>query len=305
MMTATNSNTDVPSVAASNSHTVFARGSSEEPSAEDLQRKPWKFIGYRGYTSFIASDHDFHIFRRFKELNVRTALLLQDEISCLEEQLAQLDNTHSKTTAQDVHNGSFREDVVDDRVLVLETISEKIYRYNKFMLQQSALNQFSDAPQRDVRSIRNWHYNHGSVAILNEEQKYLDQDDLFCVLQKEKTPLRRIIDKSYRLRTMNIWRRIDTVPAYDASHVSYYSDKRIDHFASGVIIAIGTCLLIIPLWILQALDTLKIKLAVITVFIFVFLLILSISMASKPFEALAATAAYAAILMVFIQLGSD
>lgn len=160
------------------------------------------------------------------------------------------------------------------------------------MLQQSALNQFSDAPQRDVRSIRNWHYNHGSAAILNEEQKYLEQDDLFCVLQKDKTPLRRMIDKSYRLRTMDLWRRPDTVPDYDTSHISYYSDKRIDHFASGVIIGIGTCLLIIPLWILQALDTLTIKLAVITVFIFVFLLILSISMASKPFEALAATAAY-------------
>jgi hypothetical protein len=95
---------------------------------------------------------------------------------------------------------------------------------------------------------------------------------------------------------MDLWRRPDTVPDYDASHASYYSDKRIDHFASGVIIAIGTCLLIIPLWILQALDTLKIKLAVITVFIFVFLLILSISMVSKPFEALAATAAYVLLL---------
>ncbi|CAJ0548693.1 Ff.00g023060.m01.CDS01 [Fusarium sp. VM40] len=304
-MAATSPNTDAPSVAASSSHIVYTRGSSGEPSAEDLQRKPWKFIGYRGYTSFIASDHDFHIFRRFKELNVRTALLLQDGISCLEEQLAQMDDTHSKKTAQDVHNGSFRKDAVEDRMLALELISEKLYRYNKFMLQQSALNQFSDAPRRDVRSIRNWHYNHGSAAILNEEQKYLDQDDLFCVLQKDKTPLRRMIDKSYRLRTMDLWRRPDTVPDYDASHVSYYSDKRIDHFASGVIIAIGTCLLIIPLWILQALNTLKIKLAVITVFIFVFLLILSISMASKPFEALAATAAYAAILMVFIQLGSD
>jgi hypothetical protein len=130
-MTDTTSNTDVPSVAASSSHTVFARGSSEESSAEDLQRKPWKFIGYRGYTSFIASDHDFYIFRRFKELNVRTALLLQDEISCLEEQLAQLDDTHRKTTAQDVHNGSFRDDAVEDRVLVLESISEKLYRYSK------------------------------------------------------------------------------------------------------------------------------------------------------------------------------
>jgi hypothetical protein len=92
---------------------------------------------------------------------------------------------------------------------------------------------------------------------------------------------------------MDLWRRSDTVSDSDVSHVSYSSDKRINHFASGVIIAIGACLLIIPLWILQALDTLKIKLAVITVFIFVFLLILLISMVLKLFEALAANTAYA------------
>ncbi|KAF5026803.1 hypothetical protein F66182_1087 [Fusarium sp. NRRL 66182] len=298
----------------------------DDPSPEDILRKPWKFVGYKRYAEFIASDHDFRIFRRFDVLNARIALFLQDEISALEEDLAELDRACSRVGAPDVNNGTFRDDQVENRISLLETISDKLYHYNKFMLQQASLGKYPDAPPRDVRSVRNWHHNHDFSAIAAKEQKYLDQDDIFCVLQKDKTPLRRAIDGSYRFRTMKIWKRSgDNVPEYDAPNVTYYSDKRIDHFASLVIVVIGMCLLIIPLWILQGLSSLRIKLGVITAFIFTFLLILSFAMVSKPFEALAATAAYvnrpvvrsvrelsadtssssyAAILMVFIQLGS-
>ena len=160
------------------------------------------------------------------------------------------------------------------------------------MLQLSALKRYSRAPKRDVKSIRNWHYNHGNFAILDKEHEYLESDDLFCVHQKDKTPLRHVIDSSRRFRTMRLWRRKNAkVPEYEASDVTYYSVQRIDRFASAVIVIIGLTLLIIPLWILQALDNLTLKLATITLFIFVFLLILSFAMVSKPFEALGATAA--------------
>jgi hypothetical protein len=31
-------------------------------SPEDLRKKPWKYIGYRGFSKFIASDNDFFYF---------------------------------------------------------------------------------------------------------------------------------------------------------------------------------------------------------------------------------------------------
>jgi hypothetical protein len=65
-----------------------------------------------------------------------------------------------------------------------------------------------------------------------------------------------------------------------------------DVFVSAMIVIVGATLLITPIWILQAMDSLKLKLAVITVFVTVFLLILSFAMVAKPFEALGATAAY-------------
>ena len=149
------------------------------------------------------------------------------------------------------------------------------------------------APERDVKSIRNWHYNHGRAAIGTEEQTYLEKSDLIRVVHEERTPLRQIIDSSLKLRTLSIWRsKEDKPPDYDADHVSYYSSKRIDGFASSIIVIIGVIMLITPIWVLQALSTLSMKLGMITLFISVFLLLVSFAMVTKPFEALGATAAY-------------
>ncbi|EEU45428.1 uncharacterized protein NECHADRAFT_80333 [Fusarium vanettenii 77-13-4] len=239
------------------------------PSEEEINLKPWKFIGYKGYAEFISSDDDWFILRRFGTLNIRVALALQDEVSVLEEKLKKLDATYSQRGAPDRHNGRLRGDVEERRALI-ELLSDKLYKYTQ------------------------------------EEQEYLQHGkDLICVAQKDKTPLRRLIDSSLTIRTLPIWRHKDkAVPNYDAEHVSYYSDSRMDKFASAVIAIIGVVMLITPIWVLQAMDGLKAKLGVITAFVLIFLLTLSFAMASKPFEALGATAAYAAVLMVFTQLGT-
>lgn len=148
------------------------------------------------------------------------------------------------------------------------------------------------APHRDIKSIKNWHFNHDNAAISLKEQQYLDHDDLICVVHADKTPLRRLLDSSLRLRTLGLWKdKRDDIPSYDAENVGYFSDKRMDRFASAVIVAIGVAMLITPIWILQALGSLPAKLGTITVFVSVFLLVASMVMVSKPLEGLSATAA--------------
>lgn len=164
---------------------------------------------------------------------------------------------------------------------------------DNLLIQQSILKKYPRAPKRDVKNIKRWHENHDGIAIMVDEQKYLDHDtDLISVVQRDKTPLRRVIDGSLLLRTLSIWKKEKKgVSSYDEENVTYYSAKRMDAFASGVIIAVGSAMLIAPIWILQALNDPKAKLGVITGFIFAFLLILSLAMVAKPFEALGATAA--------------
>ncbi|KAI0900754.1 hypothetical protein F4806DRAFT_449816 [Annulohypoxylon nitens] len=274
-------------------------------SSDDIHRQPWKYIGYRGYARFMSSDSDFLIFRSYRDLSVRLALRLQDRVSELEMKLAELDDSHSRKESMPVNNGTFR-DKKDDRELVLDEISTALDRYHKFLIRQSHIREFPSAPSRDVKNIKRWHQNYNCRAIDEAEQGYLNQDDLICLNQRDSPPLRQLIDNSLRLRTLPIWRDRSRMPGEQGlEYVGYYSDKRLNAFVSGIITAIGTLLLIVPIWILETLESLKAKLGVITIFVFVFLVVLSSAMATKPFEALGATAAYAAVLMVFLQVGQN
>ena len=63
-------------------------------------------------------------------------------------------------------------------------------------------------------------------------------------------------------------------------------------------------MLVGPLWLLQHLSAQQARLAVITGFLILFTILLSILTVARPFEVLAATAAYAAVLMVFMQISN-
>ena len=90
----------------------------------------------------------------------------------------------------------------------------------------------------------------------------------------------------------------------------YNSDSFMEKIATCITIALGLAMLIGPLWLLRHYTTdsvgsnLKVRLIIITVFLIGFAMLLAIITVAKPFETLAATAAYAAVLMVFMQLNS-
>ncbi|ETS82083.1 hypothetical protein PFICI_07085 [Pestalotiopsis fici W106-1] len=272
---------------------------------EDFQRKPWKYAGYGAYSGVVSLD-DFLILRRFDVLNARVALLLQDKVVELETQLEKLDDFYSRQATQDLDNGTFRGDL-QNRSELLEKIAVALKRYNDWLLQQSDLRKLAPAPAHDIKQLQKWHENHQFVAIEKQEFRYLERkDDLVRLVPENKTNVRRLIVKSNYLSTLSIWRkRKEHDSECNDQSIQYYSEKRLNNFASGIIVTVGVIMLITPLWILKYLDSPVSKLVVITVFNSVFLLVMSFLMVAKPFEALGATAAYAAVLMVFMQVGTS
>ena len=98
---------------------------------QQKRSKPWKEVGYRGFSAFIASDNDFLLFRRFDAINARLLLYLQDKIAVLEEELEDLENTNSREEAGDIHNGSFRREALPERTALLEELDVLVGRYSK------------------------------------------------------------------------------------------------------------------------------------------------------------------------------
>lgn len=88
----------------------------------------------------------------------------------------------------------------------------------------------------------------------------------------------------------------------------YNKDRLLDKIMTVFTIIVGLAMLIGPLWILQHLSTepsnLQVRLGVITGFVALFTILTSLFTVAKAFEVLAATAAYGAVLMVFMQFGT-
>ncbi|KAI0125318.1 hypothetical protein BJ170DRAFT_727234 [Xylariales sp. AK1849] len=96
---------------------------------------------------------------------------------------------------------------------------------------------------------------------------------------------------------------LDNVENWFWNHRGAIAD--VDVMVFGFIISLGLLLLLGPMWALQFVtDNVK-QLTIITVFILIFTALLSSATVAKPFEVLAATAAYAAVLMVFLQMGGN
>ena len=73
----------------------YGVAAQSEPTKVEIKKQTWKYTGYKGYASWVASSDAFFHVRKFATLNARVILALQDEVSVLEEKLLELDITHS------------------------------------------------------------------------------------------------------------------------------------------------------------------------------------------------------------------
>ena len=195
----------------------------------------------------------------------------------------------------------------------------------------------SKATPFQVGNVRQWLQN-ANDPILDEEVAFLnEEDDIVPVASTPKAPIRQLIDRfsilnflrlppCFRERkvrqqckpkvtdTLANWIRKRNERLFNAGEdfemetTVYNKDRFFEMTMTVFTIVIGLAMLIGPLWILQHLSTepsnLQVRLGVITGFITLFTILTSLFTVAKAFEVLAATAAYGAVLMVFMQFGT-
>ena len=88
---------------------------------------------------------------------------------------------------------------------------------------------------------------------------------------------------------------------FNSDQTAYTSKTGLDRFTNTLILVLGLALLFGPTWWLDAVTNDDHRLAIITSFIGFITFVVWAAAGQRPFEILAATAAYAAVLMVFLQ----
>jgi len=103
-----------------------------EYTQEEADALPWKYIGYRAFSRWMASSQNFLIVRKFSAANTRVILLLQDQVADLEEQLAEIDDYCARRGTGEFDNGTCRNDPRDDRKRVIEQLQAKLQEYSTY-----------------------------------------------------------------------------------------------------------------------------------------------------------------------------
>ena len=99
-----------------------------------VRSNPLKYLGYRDFTKLVAGSPDYFVLRKFETLAARTALYLQDVVAELEQRLVEMDEDASKRGETNINNGTFREDILDERIqLVRVDIPNALEKYCKYL----------------------------------------------------------------------------------------------------------------------------------------------------------------------------
>ena len=164
-------------------------------------------------------------------------------------------------------------------------------------------------------NIDNWMNRNNDHAISPEELEFFKRKtDIIPVVQAMKSPLRKLAERKFgstwaRLTPFTI--EVDKPEHYEygeegKSAVTYFNDSVIDRAIENITLILGLAMMLLPLWILQLVAAsyshIWLRLLVISIFMVAFTIILSAVTASRSVEILAATAAYGAVLMVYMQL---
>lgn len=159
------------------------------------------------------------------------------------------------------------------------------------------------ANERQIESLENWLFHNYPGAIDPTETRFVKHhQDLIPILTKGRSPLRHLVEKSRTLRTWSLF-SVNKEGGSSTSH--FYSGRKMDAFTNVVIIVLGLAMLFGPMWWLNSVQSADGKLGIITGFTFLFTVVLVCSSVEQPFQILAGTAAYAAVLMVFMQTTSS
>lgn len=151
--------------------------------------------------------------------------------------------------------------------------------------------QLSELAKQPPAPAKRWFYNNDE-AIYADERKYIDnKQDLWALVPRKKTPLRRLLERSGRFRTFALWKQPDEKRPIHYEYITYTSDKRINRFLTIIIVAVRTVMLVILFWILSVIYLTKVKLGIITGFNALVLGLMTAATNARPFETLGATAA--------------
>lgn len=154
-----------------------------------------------------------------------------------------------------------------------------------------------------MQNIDNWFVTYPDAIRRKEQHFRQHRGDLFPVLSKPLSPLATLLRKSDRItRLFSIQKSRSDLISDKAT--TYWSDGGFKQAICAITVIAGLAILFGPMWWLHYVESVLAKLGIITAFVALFAFWLWVAAGPKQFEILLGTAAYAAVLYIYLQASS-
>ncbi|KAF3920441.1 hypothetical protein ABW20_dc0104883 [Dactylellina cionopaga] len=267
--------------------------------------------GYPSTAAIVSTDAELSVYRRFDRLNARNLLYYQAEIMYLEAELDKLDEEDGllKEPEAKYHLRHFKElwegrdERTRRRLSVVQEIRYQLKQYNKALFYYKDLLNCSEPSERVVTSIRNWRANQGDPPIIDiSEQAYdkMYEADLIALKPpKCDDPLSIFAQNNLG----KFFKKPQPAHIPNSDNVLYYSETAIDLFVTIICTFLAIIVLVGSMTTLFFVESQGLRLGLVWVFTFLFAISIFLMAKLTKGEIFLATAAYCAILVVYISGG--
>ncbi|CZR67715.1 uncharacterized protein PAC_17614 [Phialocephala subalpina] len=283
--------------------------------------------GYPRSAVYLNSDKGAALFRRFGDAHSRILLYLQVEITRLEQKLKELDrdDDSKEETRWRVGHSIYLENGRENeaRKDLIEELKAKLIEYDDLLLRDTQLRQLKRPSKRGHQNFFDWMwtenpFGEGEKSFIFHEQDFVVLDSQYedswldGVMHRimghcRKGILRVSLSQQslhciYSHITQALFVNPDDQAKTSNPHVHYYSEDRMGTLIKVVVAIVSTALLFIPIFIFLSCHALSVKsmTAITLFFALVFATAISVFTSARRQEVFAATAAYCAVLVVFI-----
>lgn len=266
----------------------------------------WITHGYPAFSRYLSSGRDLFVLRRFGEENALVLLHLQNKIRLCVERLRKINirsdqdpdkfNRRKDRLTLSQKDSTPYEKERDDLIMELQSL---LAQYNQHVLSYAQVRALPSATKDHIRNLDTWHRNH--QYAIEKSERYDDgfEYDLVSITYQPQIALARLLAKLPFLRWL--FRNKPKPGQVWEEEIESWSDKGMKVFSDIVAVLFGLGMLLGPMWWLNYVTDSTAELAIISGFVTLFASVLITVCSGKPVEVLAATAAYSAVLVVFLQ----
>ncbi|KAJ3479225.1 hypothetical protein NLG97_g8370 [Lecanicillium saksenae] len=258
-------------------------------------------------------DYETFIFRKFDRLSARNLLHLESKLAYLEWKLDRADEqaavSQDNETLRSIRvweafedNSKYTGRLEQSRMQIAEDIRDALREYQEALLRQRKIASLDAPKKRALRVAQSQSYEsiYDGCTGTTKRRSILDglakqrleenHGDLVEVRpQTEKDPLSRFLQDHWMFRTATL-----------ADDVEHIDEKHVALAAATVSTLVAAILLLGAIVLLRVIDRQNAQLGVIAMFMVLFVISVSLLTNARRAEVFASTAAYAAVLVVFV-----